>query len=159
MKYVTLLALLIFQTAALAFPLAPNPNETTGDLCTRKNPDFKEYRYGEHIPYCNRNVSGGTKSAIYREYGIPAKCKSRYTIDHFIPLSLGGSNEPSNLWPEHKNVKATRPDLEMELYVALRNGEITQQEAIDQIIQQKMNPPPVHSGGSSKADCDVPDSL
>lgn len=157
MKYVTLTALLILSATTFAFPLAPNPQATMGDLCTTSNSDFKEYRYSERIPYCNRNVSGSTKSAIYRDYGIPAKCKSRYTIDHFIPLALGGSNEPENLWPEHKNVKATRQGLEEELYWALKKGTITQQEAIDRVVHEKMNPPAVSSGGSKMPECDQPD--
>lgn len=48
-----------------------------------------------------RDVSAKTKSAIYAEYGIPAKHYGRpYQIDHLVPLGLGGSNDPANLWPE-----------------------------------------------------------
>ena len=48
-----------------------------------------------------RNVPSTRKKAIYKLYGIepiepPCPCE----IDHLIPLELGGSNEPSNLWPQ-----------------------------------------------------------
>ena len=44
------------------------------------------------------------------------------------------------LWPEHKEVKALRPDLEMKLYVKLRDGDVKQKAAIDQILEAKFNP-------------------
>lgn len=139
-------ALLILTASGghlLAFPLIPDPQVTVGDLCDTANSDFKEYRYKERIPYCNRNVSSGLKSRIYAAYGIPKKCRKEYTIDHFIPLSIGGSNEANNLWPEHKNLKAIRQSLETDLYYDIRGGRITQEEAIERVIHEKMNPPSV----------------
>ena len=48
-----------------------------------------------------RSVSTSTKKQIYREYGIqyPQPFGS-YEVDHFIPLTLGGSNDVANLFPE-----------------------------------------------------------
>jgi hypothetical protein len=48
-----------------------------------------------------RNVPSARKKAIYKVYGMvsdtpPCPCE----IDHLIPLSLGGSNRPRNLWPQ-----------------------------------------------------------
>jgi hypothetical protein len=84
-----------------------------------------------------RNVSSETKAKIYDLYKIPLHCRYRYTIDHFIPLSIGGDNSPANLWPEHKLVKKTRMSLEEDLFEELKQGTITQKEAIEQIIQTK----------------------
>src|SRR5689334_9037 len=106
-------------------------------MCDVRNPDFSEFRYAEKIPYCDRNVSAQLKQEIYRKYGIPKKCQYRYTIDHFMPLSLGGDNLMTNLWPEHKLVKATRQSLEYDLYLQLKEGKITQRQAIDIIFEQK----------------------
>jgi hypothetical protein len=50
-----------------------------------------------------RNVSDETKEAIVKTYGIvynPADEGKVYEIDHLVSLELGGSNDPSNLWPE-----------------------------------------------------------
>ena len=48
-----------------------------------------------------RNVSKSLKKKVFEEYGIqyPVPFGS-YEIDHLIPLSLGGSNDISNLWPK-----------------------------------------------------------
>lgn len=122
-------------------PEHPDPEATPGDVCSRENRDFQEYRYQEKIAYCQRNVSNGTKSAIYEFYGIPTNKRRYYTIDHFIPLSIGGSNDPANLWPEHKKIKELRLHLEEEVYQAVRDGQMKQSDAIDKIIEAKMNPP------------------
>lgn len=136
----TLTTVLLSSSLALAYPLTPNPERTPGDLCSTQNPDFKEYRYQEKVPYCQRNVSYETKTRIYQDYGIPNSCRGRFTVDHLIPLSMGGSNEPTNLWPEHTFVKQMRPELELETYERLRSGELTQAEAIAIILEAKRNP-------------------
>jgi hypothetical protein len=48
-----------------------------------------------------RNVPSARKKAIYKVYGMasdlaPCPCE----VDHLIPLQLGGSNKPRNLWPQ-----------------------------------------------------------
>jgi hypothetical protein len=123
------------------FPMVPVATMTTGDLCDESDEDFDRYRYSEQIPYCKRNVDIRTKRQIYAAYGVPTYCRDSYTIDHFIPLSLGGSNQIENLWPEHRAVKTARYNLETQLYNALRAGEITQRQALKEIETAKWNPP------------------
>ena len=106
----------------------------------------------EKIAYCRRNVSTQDKAQIYRAYGIPKNCWNRYTIDHFYPLSMGGSNHSDNLWPEHKFVKNTRMNLELETFQRLQNGEITQKEALDIIRSEKLHPGNPESRDSSQCD-------
>lgn len=132
----TLLLLISIQTLA-SVPGVPNKDWTPGSVCTPKHSDFKEYRYKEKIAYCYRNVSFQQRAKIYDLYGIPEHCRSHYTIDHLIPLSIGGDNSFENLWPEHKLIKAQRPDLELHIYQALRNGKIKQREAIQIILKEK----------------------
>lgn len=48
-----------------------------------------------------RSVRSDTKKKVYKAYGLdsdepPCPCE----MDHLIPLSLGGSNRRSNLWPQ-----------------------------------------------------------
>lgn len=139
-----------------AFPLIPDQDMTPGHICEVSDPDFKEYRYHEQIPYCHRNVSSSRKKQIYAKYQIPKSCQHRYTIDHLIPLSVGGSNTNENLWPEHVLVKATRANLENQIYWSLRRGEITQEEAIETILFEKNNVVQVLQSHDFKSGCDLP---
>lgn len=127
--------------AALDFPFVPDPTMTEGSLCDPRDPDFERYRYQQKIAYCQRNVSRETKTRIYEVYGVPAKCRGEYTIDHFIPLSIGGDNSVANLWPEHKSIKALRKELETELYKNVSSGAMSQDEAVKIITEAKWNPP------------------
>ncbi len=133
-----LLSLSLAAFDASAYPLVPSSDLTQGDLCDQKDPDFDQLRYKERIPYCKRNVSWSRREQIYDQYSIPEKCRDRFTIDHLIPLAVGGNNSDQNLWPEHVAVKAQRPDLEIAVYHALANGEITQEEAIETILAEKL---------------------
>ncbi len=139
---------------AFSFPLVPDPEITQGDLCTKRDPDFVMYKYQEKIPYCERNVSWAKRQKIYDEYRIPSRCRHKYTIDHFIPLSLGGNNADTNLWPEHVLVKATRLQLEEELYLTLAQGKINQKEAIDIIVREKTTEKHSLLNTKSESECD-----
>jgi hypothetical protein len=48
-----------------------------------------------------RNVPSARKKAIYKVYGMdPEQPPCPCDVDHLIPLALGGSNRPRNLWPQ-----------------------------------------------------------
>jgi hypothetical protein len=128
---------ILFAFNIHAYPLVPNPILTTGELCSVAHSDFSEFRYHEQIPYCIRKVEKSLKDEIYDDYNIPPECRKRYTIDHLIPLALGGDNSKQNLWPEHKLVKATRMDLEYKLFLAMKDGSLTQSDSIEIIIKEK----------------------
>lgn len=138
----------LFTTQTQAFPLIPNKEVAQGHLCNPQNPDYGGVRYKEKIPYCNRNVAFELKSQLYTLYKVPEKCRRNYTIDHIIPLSIGGDNSPENLWPEHKLVKQTRPMLEEQVFADLRDGRITQKEAIEIVLRVKYTPVQPHMGNS-----------
>lgn len=134
------MAAVAIVATTLEFPFVPNPEKTTGSLCSPSNPDFERYRYEEQIPYCERNVDRETKAKIYDAYGVPQGCRKDYTIDHFIPLSIGGTNSFNNLWPEHKSIKFLRKNLENDLYKQISTGEISQAEAVKIVTEAKLNP-------------------
>ncbi|MBP9821927.1 MAG: HNH endonuclease [Candidatus Pacebacteria bacterium] len=47
-----------------------------------------------------RDVSVSLKKKIYRAYGVVYPPPfGTYELDHYIPLTLGGSNDIANLWP------------------------------------------------------------
>ena len=53
-----------------------------------------------------RNVSVSLKKQVYREYGVTyPQLTGTYEADHFIPLTLGGSNDIANLFPESAEPK------------------------------------------------------
>lgn len=152
MKIAVTLFLLFASLQTMAYPLNPNPQTQPGSLCNRQNPDYAGDRYPEHIAYCRRNVDSGLKKALYDAYAVPEQCRSRYTIDHLIPLSIGGDNSPENLWPEHKLVKQTRPQLEQQVFEDLRDARITQQEAINRVYYAKMQTIQVLAGSGDLCD-------
>lgn len=135
MKKIGLLFLLLFLVSAGTIVTRPDLERTPGGMCTPSDLDFREYRYAEKIPYCTRNVSGSTKAGVYASYGVHGDT-SKYTIDHLIPLSMGGSNSVQNLWPQHVSVNTSR--VEQLVYLKLSSGEITQREAIDTILKIKI---------------------
>jgi hypothetical protein len=46
------------------------------------------------------SMSHARRDEILTRYGLPPGEHPDYEIDHLIPLCLGGSDDPSNLWPE-----------------------------------------------------------
>jgi len=115
----------------------PNPRFTNPHFCTLGDRDFKEYRYSQRVPVCNRNVTYSLRKKIYRLYGVPKEFRKDYTIDHLVPLSLGGSNDIKNLWPQPKR-QLTAP-LETKLYFKVKKGSISVQEAWNTILTVKYN--------------------
>lgn len=113
----------------------PNSTYTYAHFCSERDSDFKELRYKQKVPICNRNVSSDEKQRIYNLYEIPAANRKSYTIDHLVPLSLGGSNDLKNLWPQPRS-QSSAP-LETKVYNKVKNGEITIQEAINIILGEK----------------------
>ena len=128
------------KAQAAAVPIAgqgartsPDPTFTPGHLCTPADPNFKEYRYPEHIAYCQRNVTQQMKQQVAAHYGIAQADWGNYEFDHLLPLAIGGDSSVDNLWPQPRG----NPDgsdgkdkLELDLYNQLKAGTITQAEAV-----------------------------
>jgi hypothetical protein len=47
-----------------------------------------------------RDVSASTRTSVFESYGVGGADRSKYELDHLIPLELGGSNDEKNLWPQ-----------------------------------------------------------
>lgn len=144
MKFIGLVCLSVLSLSSAshafdAFPLAPDPSLTPGSLCS----DPSEFRYAENIPYCNRKVSGSEKSTVIVTYDkalgfeVLKMKREDFKVDHYIPLCMGGSNQPDNLWPQHKSVYEITDPLEGEACNRMAEGKLRQKEAIELMKRAK----------------------
>ncbi|MGE5085439.1 MAG: hypothetical protein ACM3MG_04005 [Bacillota bacterium] len=141
MKFITLALLFVVSTSAFAmdqFPKGPDASITPGALCT--TPD--SHRYPEQISYCDRNVDSSTKRARFEAYdqlGYRTLSMNRqdFKIDHYIPLCMGGANDTTNLWPQHKSVYSITDGLEALLCEKMAEGKLLQKDAVQMIMEAK----------------------
>jgi hypothetical protein len=125
-----------FVPHVMATRVTPDASYTPGHLCTPSDPNFKEYRYAEHIPYCQRTVTQQMKQEISAHYGIAQTDWPSYEFDHLIPLAIGGDSSIDNLWPQpHGDPDGSngKDRLEEQLYLQMKAGTLTQAEAVRQI--------------------------
>ena len=128
------LFLIFTLSMPMVFATSLDLDQTPGALCTPKDPDFIEYRYPAHIAYCKRNVSKAKKQAVAKAYGgIPESEWKNYEFDHLIPLNAGGSSAIENIWPEPLDEAKEKDKVEMDTYTGLRDGKLTQDEAVQMI--------------------------
>ncbi len=129
------LAAMSAPVAAQGARVGPDSSFTPGHLCTPSDPNFKEYRYSEHIAYCQRNVTQQMKQQVAAHYGIAQADWGNYEFDHLLPLAIGGDSSVDNLWPQpHGNPDGSdgKDKLELDLYNRMKAGTITQAEAVRQ---------------------------
>lgn len=123
-----------------AYPSGPDERLTSGDLCEHGD----SHRYPEQIEYCRRSVSSAKKWDIidqYEELGYEIRRYGRenFKIDHLIPLCAGGSNDESNLWPQHRTVYEQTDKIEEMTCRLMAQGKMTQDEAVALILDTKKN--------------------
>jgi hypothetical protein len=111
----------------------PNFALTPGCLCTASDPDFHEYRYAEHIPYCKCNGTSSWGTTVLNRYNIPLADRNKYKIVHIIPIACGGSNSLDNLWPQPTAEADDKARLDNQLYLRLCAGSTTQAEVVREI--------------------------
>ena len=105
------------------------PAALEGCFCTTASKDFAGLRYDPLVPYCKRHVTMHEKNEIAGAYNISPQQYKHYEFDHFIPLSIGGSNNPCNIWPQPTLQAKIKDKLELELYYAVKAGKITRHQA------------------------------
>ncbi len=129
-----LVTILSIQTSQASFAVKPNHALTPGKICTPTDADFYGYRYKEHIAFCTRDITVEEKQKVANQYGgIPQSQWSNYEFDHLIPLSIGGSNDSTNLWPQPIAEAKIKDKLEEQLYLQMSAGTITQAAAVKKI--------------------------
>lgn len=122
------------------FPTGPDATLTPGSLCNHAD----SIRYPERIKYCKRDVSGGEKAQVFRNYdniGYNTRSMDRqaFKIDHYIPLCAGGGNDERNLWPQHESVYQITDKLEELVCIKMAEGRLSQKKAIEFIRRAKNN--------------------
>lgn len=124
------------------FPSSPDASMTPGELCQ----GGKTRRYPEKILYCSRSVGSNLKRQIIAEYDrklgyrIGEMKREEFKIDHYIPLCMGGSNSPKNLWPQHESVYRYTDEIEHTACGAMSAGKLKQADAVRLIKKAKADP-------------------
>jgi len=134
-----LLCLLVVPLNLFAINLFPDIKFTSGSFCTAKHSDFKEYRYKANIPICKRRVTSGVKTKVYNSYNVPKSERKNYTVDHYIPLFMGGDNSIENLWPQHRMLSTAK--IEQRLYFLLSGGRLSHNESLWFMLEIKNKKP------------------
>ena len=133
----SLLSLLMAQTPP--FPSTPNLEMTPGKVCDKPT----GHRYAEQVAYCERDVTYETKEMLIKRYDhelgyrIESMNRAEFKIDHFIPLCVGGSNDPQNLWPQHKSIYEVTDPVEPLVCQKMLEGKLLQVNAIELIKRAK----------------------
>lgn len=106
-------------------PGAVRIDATAQQLCA---PRFTTKKY--------RHTTGKVKIFVYREYGMSGPndrgCKGGCEIDHLVPLTLGGADMASNLWPQPSEPRPgfhEKDALENRLHRLMCQGKVTLSEA------------------------------
>lgn len=76
----------------------PDRSKTPGAVLAVTEADVCVPGYTKQV----RNVPLSLKREVYASYGV-AYVSGADEVDHFVPLTLGGSNDIKNLWPEPYN--------------------------------------------------------
>lgn len=68
-----------------------------------------------------------TAHAIFDEYNIPfpqGSAAETWVIDHLIPTALGGTDDPTNLWPMKVPLASQKNELEAKLHDLVCDGQL-----------------------------------
>jgi hypothetical protein len=103
-KQIIAFTILYIATSSMAYDFLPNAKLTPGKSASINIPEVCTKDY----PLKSRNVTQSTKKKVYERYSVNVdKCRDGCKIDHLIPLSIGGSNDITNLWPHEYGAEWT----------------------------------------------------
>lgn len=78
--------------------LLPDPDLTPGSVVDVSLEEMCEPGYAARV----RSVDSSERKQAFRMYGLSNVDRRDYELDHLIPVSLGGSNDIKNIWPESR---------------------------------------------------------
>lgn len=82
-----------------------------------------------------RDVTSVMKKIVFVNYNIGLLRRMFYTIDHLVPLEIGGTNSIKNLWPQPKKEAKLKDLDENRLRVEIKKGTITMADAQQEILK------------------------
>jgi len=108
-----------FRTDAAGYVL-PDPNCTPGAVLTTSTAKVCSAGWASaHREYFTK----AEREKAFWKYGVGTMDPAAYgEYDHLIPLELGGSNSPSNLWPEQGKIPNPKDAIENALHEAVCSG-------------------------------------
>lgn len=83
-----------------------------------------------------RHVTMATKKAVLRAYDVKHHDAGEIEIDHLVPLTIGGTNDQENLWPQFAEPEPgyrSKDRLEVRLHSLVCSGKLSLKEAQDAI--------------------------
>lgn len=114
---------------AIASAQLPNSYKTPGAVSKAKMDQVCKGDYTASV----KPVAGWQRSEALERYGVRPDGFSG-ELDHLVPVSLGGSNDPDNLWPFHANgtfTLAAKQDLAAKLRDMVCAGKMSLKDAQD----------------------------
>ena len=114
---------------AIAVAQLPNNYKTPGAVTKAKMDQVCKADYASAA----KPIAGWQKNEALERYGVRA---DGFTgeLDHLVPVSLGGSNDPDNLWPFHASGSfnlAAKQALAAKLHELVCAGKISLKDAQD----------------------------
>jgi hypothetical protein len=110
----------IAPSIAVASWTLPNSSTTPGAVGSADVRSVCVHGYSRTVRPAYTPAWRRFRTSVFHAYGIPHDQWPRYTIDHLIPLGLGGAPEDlRNVWPEPKAEAKRKDEVEDALIIAV----------------------------------------
>jgi hypothetical protein len=88
----------------------PDSRCTPGGVTTTSVTELCRSREGTTFSQDSRNVIAAVKASVRYDYGLTPEETRGWQFDHLVPVSLGGTNAPVNIWPQEHYQEKDRLD-------------------------------------------------
>lgn len=88
----------------------PDSKCTPGGVTTTNVTQLCRSRKGTTFSKDSRNLIPAVKDIVRSDYGLTSQDTKGWQFDHLVPVSLGGTNAPVNIWPQEHYQQKDRLD-------------------------------------------------